>query len=224
MATLSELQQEVYDEIGLNATSDATKVTRELNRGVRDFLRKTRCYQDQITATPGAVSEYTLASTVLDVVDLSVSGQWNSPERVSARDVRRYARAAASTNTGVVQYYALAGNNLLIFYPTLSAATVLDLLVVPAPTALSGASDDPSSASLGGIPVDYHEAIARYAMWKMGSYDDDQSSAQGSRYKDEYDQLVRAARRELLRKGGSRLSRARVGRRVARPHDPSQDV
>lgn len=213
MSTLADLQTEVAEEIGsIDASADATKINRALNRGVRAILRSTRCYQDQITATPGAVSEYTLATTVLDIVDLAIQGEDSSIERVSPADVRRMQRLSTA-NASPPRYYALAGNNLLLFHPALSASNVLDLLVVPAPTAMSAAGNDPATATYGGIPEDYHELIARYAMARLASFDDDASSAQGQRYREEYRDGLREMRRELVLKGGHRLPIASSRRR-----------
>ena len=213
MSTLSELQTEVAEEIGsINATDDATKINRFLNRGVRAILRATRCYQDQITATPGAVNEYTLASSVLDIVDLAIQGEDSALERLAPAEVRRLQRVS-SASASPPRYYALAGNNLLLFHPALAADDVLDMLVVPAPTAMSSAAHDPATATYGGIPEDYHELIARYAMGRLASFDDDGSSAQGVRYRDEYREGIKEMKRELGLKGGHVLPRARTGRR-----------
>lgn len=224
--TLTDLRDEVAGELGLDnsASGDQPRIDRWLNRGVRDVLRKTNCYTDQVTVTPGAVSEYTLAATVLDIVDLAVQGQNTPPERLTNHQLRNYQRTNASS-TGTVQFYAFSGNNLLLFYPTLSASTVIDLLVVPAPTAMSSGSHDVTTATYGGIPDDYVYLVELYAKIYLGSYDDDQTSAQGQRYRDWYREGVSEARKELQRKGGHRLSRVRVGpRRRITAHDSSTDL
>lgn len=220
MSTFAELKTEVVEELGdINVTDDATKLARWLNRGVRDFLRKTRCYQDQITVTPGAVSEYTLAAAVLDVVDLAVQGQRRPVERQPVFEIRARLRGDSSAGASLSSF-ALAGNNLLLFYPALSATTVIDMLVVPAPTAMSSDSHDPSNATYGGVPEDYHDAVALYAEWRIASTNDDASSSQGARYKEWYEQRVTECRRELNRKGGHRLARASL-RRGYQASDPS---
>ena len=224
--TLATMRTEVTGELGLdNTASSADQVRTDLwlNRGVRDVLRKTFCYQDQITATPGAVSEYALAATVLDIVDLAVTGQVSDPLRATPAQVRRYLRGSASSS-GTVQHYALAGSNMLLFYPTLGAATVIDMLVVPAPTAMTDGAHDVTSATYGGIPDDYAYLVELYAKAKLASFRDDQTSAQGQRYRDEYREGVAEARKELQFKGGHRLSPARLGRRRAVSSDPSVTV
>jgi hypothetical protein len=224
--TLANLRTEVLGELGLDLTAGGTDELRcdvWLNRGVRDVLRKTFCFQDQITATPGAVSEYAIAATVLDIVDLAVVGQQSDPERATPVQVRRYLRGN-TTSTGTVQFYALAGSNMLLFYPALGAATVIDLLVVPAPTVMSSGSHDVTTSTYGGIPDDYTYLVELYAKAKLASYRDDQTSAQGQRYRDEYREGVAEARKELMRRGGHRLPRAQVGRRRLVAHDRSADV
>jgi hypothetical protein len=83
---------------------------------------------------------------------------------------------------------------------------------VPAPTVMSSDSHDPSTATYGGVPVDYHDALAYYAEWHLASFDDDASSAQGSRYREWYMDRVKDCRRENALKGGL-LPRAVAGRR-----------
>jgi hypothetical protein len=222
--TLADLRSEVAGELGLDNTAssdDQVAVDRWLNRGVRDVLRKTHCYTDQITVTPGAVSEYTLASTVLEIVDLAIQNQDPSPERLSAHEVRRRQRLGTSSTT--IHGYAFSGNNLLLFYPTLGASTVLDLLVVPAPTAMSAAGNDVTTATYGGVPDDYVYLVELYAKAQLASRRDDKSSAQGQRYREWYREGVAEARKELVRKGGRVLPRATVGRRKLVPSDPSAD-
>lgn len=122
-----------------------------------------------------------------------------------------------------VLYYALAGANMLQFYPTPTTTDTLTAYYIPTPNALSGPTDDPSSATLGGIPVQLHEAIEFYACFKGGSYDDDQSSSQGQRYHDLYDKEIARYHKVLRRKGGQRNARAAVGgtQRRGRLHDNS---
>jgi hypothetical protein len=224
MSTFAELKTEVAEEIGsINVTTDATKLGRELNRGVRRILRQPPyVYATSQTITPGANADYTLAATILVLTDaFFTSAPTNYPlERVSLADILRL-REASQTAAGPTRYYALVGSNKLAFYPTPGAADTITVYYVPVPTVMSSDAHDPSDVTYGGIPVDYHDLIARYAMARMGSLDDDQSSSQGARYRQEFEQGLLEMKRELHRRGGRRLPRARVGRRRIFPSDPS---
>lgn len=224
MATLGDLTTEVAEEIGsINATDDQVKIWRFLNRGVRDFLRRTRCYVQSETFTPGATLNYTLDATVLAVVDIYWTGSTMPLERVSVQEIHRLRRATAATATGYPRYYAYQ-NPLILWNIAPGASETVTVVNVPVPTAASNSSHDLADATYGGIPADYHDAIALYAEWKLASYDDDSSSAQGSRYKEWYEQRIQECKRELSGKGGARLPKATVGRtRYALPHDPSAD-
>lgn len=226
MATLTELQTTVVRQIGsINATDDATEINKYLNRGVRYVLRNTHCYQTEVTVTPGAADNYTLASTILDIVDASFTSNSENYEleRRTPAEIRRMRRASASTD-GPTRYYALAGANLMMFYPQPGASDTLSLLQVPAPTAMSSGSHDPSNATYGGIPEDYHDLIELYACWQLAMVDDDSSSQMGRDYKALLDLGIAAARREIERRGGHRSPRFTPGRRRFVPRHPSADV
>ena len=224
MATLSEMQVEVVEEIGsINVTDDATKINRHLNRGVRHVLRQTRCYQTSQSVTPGASANYTLASSVLSVIDMYfvVGNESQLLNRVTVPELNRM-RAMSASTASPASHYAMAGASTVMFWPTPSASDSLTMIYVPVPTALSGASDDPSSASLGGIPVDYHELIVWYACWQLARFDDDASSDYGQKYKDQLDEGIKRAKRELAEKGGEIIPRSVLGprhRRFRRAND-----
>lgn len=227
MSTLAELQTEVAEEIGsINTTDDVTKINRELNRGVRRVLRQPPyVYVTSQTVTPGANADYTIAASILVIVEayFTASGSNYDIERVSLADIIRL-RKATSAAAGPARYYALVGSNKLAFYPTPGAADTLTVYYVPVPTAMSTSGHDPSDATYGGIPVDYHDLIARYAMARLASFDDDASSAQGSRYWQEFNTGLAEMKRELHRRGGRRLPRARLNTRRVFPSDPSIPV
>jgi hypothetical protein len=169
-------------------------------------------------------SDYTLPTAILDIQDLyDTSSDQDYPlERRPVEELLRY--RLNSDESSPAKIYALNGANLLMVYPTPASADTLTVYYVPRPTALSTGSDDPSSATLGGIPSEYHFGIELYAYWKAADYDDDQSSAQGTRYKEEYEQFIARMRRDLMQKGGRRLARARPGRPKPYRFHPSTDL
>jgi hypothetical protein len=134
-------------------------------------------------------------------------------ERVSVGEIRQLRRNSGTAATSPTLYYALAGHNLLMFYPSPAATDTFTIYYVPVPTALSASADDPSTASLGGIPKEYHKAIEYFACSEAADVNDDESSTQGQKYFLLYQDQVKKIRRTLRRKGGSLMPRARVGPR-----------
>lgn len=201
---------------------DDVELGKKLNDAVRDFLVRTHCYVTSTTLSVDAAFED--VPTTLAILDLyPTNGSWRI-ERTTPAEIYGFRMASAATSASAPFYYALNGGNRLEFYPTPSSAVSLTLIHVPKPTELSSANDDPSSASLGGIPQEYHPALEEYAKWKMADYDDDSSSQMGQVYQAEYMRLVRDARKHLKRRGGRSLPRAVVGRRPVVPSTPSTDL
>lgn len=132
--------------------------------------------------------DYTLDSGIIRLKgwQWAGSGTYSSPEPVGVDELLRLRAAGVSAGAWPASYYAVQGN-LLMVYPTPSAADTITIYCTPRPTAMSAGTHDPSSATYGGIPSEFHPAIERYALWKLGSADDDQSSAQGERYRIEYE-------------------------------------
>jgi hypothetical protein len=176
----------------------------------------TACYQASATLTPGATGQdFTLDATVLEIVDIDSTSATvgYAMERVSVGELRNLRRNAGNVAASPTVYYALAGHNLLMFYPPPSATDTFTIYYVPVPTALAASADDPSTASLGGIPKEYHKAIEYFACSEAADVNDDESSTQGQKYFLLYQDQVKKIRRTLRRKGGSLMPRARVGPR-----------
>jgi hypothetical protein len=110
-----------------------------------------------------------------------------------------------------------------MFWPLPGSTDVIELYYIPVPAAMSASSDDPSTASLGGIPKQLHYAIEFWAESRGASYDDDQSSAQGARYQQNYKDELTRYKKFLRERGGIRNQRAVVNdkRRNRSFHDNS---
>lgn len=180
----------------------------------------TACYVATATLTggDGTNGDYTLDSSVLEIVDIydSNSSVAYGMERVSVGELAQLRRNSGVAATSPTLYYALAGQNLLMFYPTPSASDTFTIYYVPVPTALSVSLDDPSTASLGGIPTAFHKAIEFYALSEAADANDDDTSKQGEKYFLMYQDQVKKIRRTLRRKGGNLMPRANVGPRGPR--------
>lgn len=110
-----------------------------------------------------------------------------------------------------VRLYALEGNMLMLF-PTPSTALTLTIYYVPRPATLDDGADVPIE-----IPAEFHRIVTLYALWQGADYDDDQSSAQGARYKQLLDEQIAFMRGRLNRRRGRRLASARVSTRSRIP-------
>ena len=228
MATLAQFRSRVSAKIGLDTTAagaDETLVDSWVNEGVVDVLRETQCNVDTQTVTPGASADYALSASVLGIIDMYTSSSSTDSrlEQVSVPDLLEMRRNGAAATGSPTTYYALAGTDLMLFYPTPAAADTFTMYYVPKPTALSLSSDDPSSASLGGVRVEFHKAVEFYALAEAADYDDDSSSAQGARYRERYAEELGKVRRQLIRLGRYKQPPARLPtqrrRRVLRYND-----
>lgn len=199
-------------------SGDQPSIDGWVNDGVNQLLIDTACYVTSATLTPGATgSDYTLDASILEIVEITSSSAavTYGLERVTPGDLLRMRRSSGTVSSPVM-YYALAGQNLLMFHPGPGSADTFTIYYVPVPTALSVSSDDPSTASLGGIPTPFHKAIEYFACSEAADANDDQSSQQGLKYFQLYQDQVKKIRRTLRRKGGSVMPLASVGPRAQR--------
>lgn len=223
---LSQFETAIANELGLSATDEKTTIDDAVNQAVQRVLEDTHCYvkETDYTGWDGTSSNYTLDSAILDIVEvqLTSAGVTYPLERLSIIDILERRRTGQTSGTPT-RYYAMSGANLLMFYPAPGTGDTLTVYHVPIPTALAGSTDDPSTTTLGGVPQILHEAIFLYACSRCGSYDDDQTSAQGQRYRDWYKEEITRYKEILRKRGGTRNARAVVNdkRRRRVQHDNS---
>jgi hypothetical protein len=210
----------VAGKIGLDNTvaGDQTFIDQWLNEAYEEVLHRTRCKVASQDVTPNA-ADYSLGTTILQILKLytTSSGQSYEVTRVSVDDLIDMRRANASPPT---RYYALVGADKVLFYPTPAATDTFTMYYVARPAALSASGDSPSD-----IPSEFHKLLEFYALAEGADYDDDQSSAQGQRYRDLYEQGISGLRAYMKKKGGTKAPGFRIGRRTpVRPTVPSEDV
>lgn len=224
MSTLTTLQTNVATELGLNTTDDGSTITKHLNDAVIDVLLRTRCYVTTATMSEtSGTGDYTLDTGLLVANKAYVTASGTDfPMEPMGIDELIDLRLNA-TSASPARFYAVQGT-LVSVYPTPSAADTVTIFYVPRPTAMSSGANDPSTATYGGIPAEFHVGLELYAQWKMGSQSDDASSGQGARYKQDYEEFLRRMKRQLTHKLGAKLPRARVGRasRLSVRHDNSR--
>lgn len=230
MSTLTQLWGAVSNRVGnldSAVAADQSRMTTWANEAVVQVLRRTRCRVVSATVSLAAsVSDYTLDTTILAVTSAytTSSGTSRQVELVTVDELLGL-RSQNASSSSPVTHMALAGADLLLVYPTPSAADTLTVYYVPRPTAMSASGNDPSNATYGGIPVEWHKAIELYMCAEAADDDDDQSSAQGQRYRDSYEQWIRRIRNEARTKWGPYNPRAVVNahRRSRGFHDNSTD-
>ena len=224
---LTTFRSRVSAAIGLDNTDGGAEqgyIDSWVNEAVEQFLARTGIHAAVSTSalTPGD-GDYELDSSILEIKDIYITdaGGNNIPlEPMQEHEIlerRRYASAGDHP-----YYYAVQGANLLMLWPTPSSALTLTYYYVPKPSALlvSG-SDDPSTASLGGIPTQFHPALEAYAKWRGSDYDDDATAQEGLVYQQEWEKELAQARITMNRMKG--WAPARIGRRKRFPVKPGVD-
>jgi len=181
--------------------------------------------------------DYNLDTSILAIEDIyTTSGSANFRlTRKSSTDLVNL--RLFSVTTSPEQLYALSGANLLMLYPAPLQADVLTIYYVPRPTALSSATDDPSTNSLGGIPSEFHYGLELYMQWKAADAFDDESSSNGETYKRMYlgdptappgteqrDGFIGTMKKDLRRKGGKHLGGIQIPPRSRRIYVPNPGV
>lgn len=210
--TLTQYRTAIASEIGLdNSTSgDQTQIDKWVNEGVVDFVMRTGCYVVSATISLSAgTSDYSNAFTAaMDIKTIyTTSGGVNFPISRVDIDTLLQMRQASSTYSSPTQFFAFAGANLLMVYPTPSIAAsasspdTLTAYYIPTPTTLSVSSDTPPE-----IPGEFHPAVEQYALMRAARYSDDSTSQQGAMYEQSYERWVRRGSRAVAMAGSHRLA------------------
>lgn len=210
---LSEIWTAASIELGIRADAAGEKqtmVTRLANNGVLEILKRTkiRVTSAQVFTTAN-VDDYDLPMEVLRLTGLDgpvPGGTGFSPlDRTSPDDIRYRRRSPSSSSQSTTGRFALDGFNLLMIYPMPTTVYGMVMYYVPRPTKMAAGADDPATIAFGGIPEEFHETVLLpFIYWRAGSALEDLSSAQGARYKQEFDDGLKDLRVRINR-------RARLG-------------
>lgn len=215
MTTLAQFRTAIAAEIGLdNSTSgDQPSIDLWVNDGVTDVVNRSDCRIRcaTLTLTAGAW-KYTLPTTILKIMTCYVATSTGSYplEMVSEDDIIAM-QSASSASISPAQYYAVAGSDFLLMYPTPASADTLNIFYVPRPAVLSASSDSPSE-----IPAEFHRLVEYYAEARAASFSDDGGSQMGNSYRALYEQELRRMKRQVWLKGGHRMPLASVRSRIRR--------
>lgn len=215
MATLEQFRRQVGMKIGMdydNAGNERTLIDEWLNEGVREVLLRSHCYVATATMDTTADEwQYDLSSTIMVIKELYRDGDNQQMIRVTPQDILDYRRLSQSADSAVVRW-AVQGANMLMLWPTPTEAYTLNMVFVPRPTEMSFDTHNPSDATYGGIPTEFHSAIRLWALAEAADYDDDSTSGYGRNYRQEFDQYMRGFVIPKLNKRAGALPAARLKR------------
>jgi hypothetical protein len=215
--TRGELIFECSRAIGLDDTAGGDELIlmqRWANRGVVDVLVRTMCYVDlgDMTLASG-VTDYRIDASILAIKNMHITSvtdasQVSPVEVVDMQTVDEYLDSnPAGGDPMMVAFY----DTLLRVAPVPTGANVIRFYYVPMPTLMTADANDPSVVTYGGVPVEYHEAILYYMLWKGAEYDDKQAALNPKEYRQAYEGMLADTRKQSRRKSGRGLNRARVG-------------
>lgn len=188
------------------------------NEGIVDVLQMVHCYVD-IGDMPlqVGVTNYRTDASILAVLDDKITSQSQGFEFqvVPLKEVLESNLSNYATNS-TVSRVAFEGT-LMIVSPAPTYADTIQFYYVPMPTQVAAdgttANDtiDPSNATYGGIPTQFHLAIEYYMLWRGAEYDDKKAPMTAKDYRQAYESLCGTYRKRHRGKAGRGLRPAKVG-------------
>lgn len=177
--------------------------------GVHEVLIETRCHVDLGDMTLQAnVSEYRTDASILAILNDTVVGSSLDFEPITMTEMTELRRSNTYTGSPAT-YFAIEGN-LMVVWPTPSAADVIEFLAVLKPTAMTLDSHDPSDEAYGGIPAHLHRAIEYYMRWQAAEYDN-KTAVKPEQYEQQFDRECAKGRKRMWQKRSRGLPAGRVG-------------
>lgn len=206
--------------LGSSPTADQNLMVTWTNEGITDVIVRTRCnvIPATLTLTAGAY-DYALPTQILAMDECFSTDQstnvWYRLNRVSPQQLLNYRVGTQFAGSPPVRWYALNGANLLMVYPTPTAADILTYYYVPRPAVLVNSSDSNTD-----IPAEWQKAVEYYGCWQAGKYINDGPSQNGNTFMQLYEQELVRLKKGMKQKGGLSLSNAVVGRRLGNRNWP----
>ncbi len=227
--TRGEFITVVAAKLGLDDTGAGSEwllMERWCQEGVVEVLLRTHCYTEigDMALTPG-VSEYRVDEDILAIQNdqITSSGSSGTITLISMDEmIERRAASSAVGRIGVVTV-AIEGN-LLITYPAPSSGDTIRYFYVPRPTTMTLDANDPSAATYGGIPTEYHKAIEYYMLWQAAEYDDKKAPMTPQDYYTAFETLCKEYRQHHRGRSQRGLLPARVGYPQGRNFGRRNDV
>lgn len=185
---LSQFRRSAAWKLGYSTTDsdDLAVIDAWVNEGYEDVLSRTQCKIIAGTlTTSGNEWKYELPTEILAVTEVWVEdsdGQTIAFERTTEEHILRL-RAGITTEAGSqIRYFATAGANFLLLWPTPTTSQTIHILYVPRPTALSATGDSPSY-----VPSEWHKAIEYYMLWQAADAEDSNKAQSGEYYRQLYE-------------------------------------
>lgn len=202
--THKQMREQVRDFLGLQGPDsgfdETPMIEDQLYQGTLDMMSRTRCVVRciDLNVTAG-VNQYLLDHSVLALVDIEDG----------LTKVNRDSTYQPS--------FTLIRSDVLRVQPTPAEDGSFQTWAVKRPSKMTVDGDSPGAEQFGAIPDEWHDAIVTYALWKLSDYDDDQSGAQGERYRVLYEgQDGRGGRLAQIRQAVNKRGTARAPRRRVR--------
>lgn len=180
-----QLKTRIAQNVGIASSGDDSaeewqRVQDEVNEAIVDILLRTRINMRGVTLNLTAgIDEYEFGSSVLQIHNLYRGTQ--ELEEAEPGDISRYQDISAGGA------YAVVGYNRIALSWLAAAGETLEAWYTPAPTPMTADTHDPSTATYGNIPLQFHQAIVNRACWYLADYAGDQGSGRGDKYKTWYE-------------------------------------
>ncbi len=213
--TRGQLITAVSAKLGLNSGSghaERSLMEGWANEAVIEVLLATHCYVEigDMALTEG-VSEYRIDDDILAIVnDKITSSSGAGTFQIITLEEMIDRQAANTAMTGGTTVVAMEGN-LLIVFPTPSTGTTIRYFYIPRPTAMTNDAHDPSSATYGGVPSEYHKALEYYMLWQGAEYDNKKAPMTPQDYAGAFQGLCKQYRKAHRAKAQRGLRPARIG-------------
>jgi hypothetical protein len=201
--TRKQMADQVQYWIGLqdiDAYNETGLIYDLLYQGTIDMLSRTKCVARCVNLqTKANVDTYKLDHSVLALVDLEDG-----------------ALPKAARSSTLSPSFTLIRADILRLAPPPSVDGEVRVWAVLRPAQMTADGQSVGDEIYGGIPDEFQDAIVTYALWKASDYADDQSGAQGERYRAQYEgQDGRSGRLAQIRSAVNRRGTAKApGRRV----------
>ena len=209
-------------------TGDLQLIDGWVNDAVEQFLRETKLNVATASlAVTAGTADYTLDTDIL-----AMQALWYAPTDGQsalmiplAPETLVQRRLFESGENTPPRYYALAGANTLMLWPTPQGSSErIHILYVPRHTALSSTADTPSATANGNIPAEYHSILEAYAKWKACEAEEHKPSENGQVFLREWQNGVMDVKGAIKKKAGMNVPTVRIGRPRNLPAAPGVDV
>lgn len=216
------MQNEVINQLRLDATDDLQKVKDWVNLAYTDAAITTEFLSQKTTVTPTAGGTYTFTSTPIRIklIQLTVAGvTYRTMNEVSLNKILELrAQATSSPVSGPPYYYAFDGTKDIEVYPKFLGTESMDIWAVYTPTALSSDSDVPV------FPEPYSSVIVYGAMVEAAGFSKDLMFGIAG-YQQQYQYWLSKLMTHVNRRRGAKAKHFdRYDEDIYIPHDPSTDL